>query len=82
MLDGIAWESDRDGGVEAWLSPHPRAPRKQRTYLKRIGKRLLQQWQSLSDEKREQAVVEWVSLARMCPPKQKQNQGHQRDGLQ
>ncbi len=70
---GIQWEWKDDGSAECWATPRPNAPRKERTYLKRAGKRLLQEWAILPREKRHQVVSEWVSLARMRKPQKEQN---------
>ena len=70
---GIQWEWKDDGSAECWATPRPTAPRKERTYLKRAGKRLLQEWATLPREEREKVIGEWVSLARMSKPQRKQN---------
>lgn len=47
-LSLISWEIDRDGGVECWYAPAgPKAARRTKTYLGRVGKRELKRLEML-----------------------------------
>lgn len=64
-IDGVLWEWKKaEGAVEAWHTPAPRAPRKQRTYLKRAGVKLLAEWQAMPGERRREVIREWIEAAR------------------
>lgn len=63
-LPHLVWEWKTDGAVEAWHSPRPKAPRKERTYLGRIGVRKLAEWQALPTMQRRAAVVTWIQQKR------------------
>jgi hypothetical protein len=61
----LVWERDRDGGCEAWHAPQgKRTPRKFKTYLGRVGKRKLVEWESLQVTQRRAAVVTWIQQKR------------------
>ena len=63
-IANIVWEAKPDGSIEAWHTPRPGAPRRERTYLKRVGKRLLAEWAALPDDQRRAVVEQWVSEQR------------------
>lgn len=81
-LPRIRWEWKKDGSVECWDLPYENAPRSKRIYLKRAGKRLLQEWQSLPRVERNKVIRQWVSSARVSKAKQKQNHRQKDSDLQ
>ena len=78
---GVRWEIDRKGGKELWLVPFKGAPRRECTYLKRAGKRLLSEWQLLPLDERERVVGEWVLLTRASKTQKQENQRQERGEL-
>ena len=64
-IAGIQWEAKPDGAFEAWHAPlGNEAPRRTKTYLGRVGVRLLRQWGTLADGERRAVVADWVSEKR------------------
>jgi hypothetical protein len=60
-VPNLVWEWKTDGSVEAWHSPRPKAPRKERTYLGRLGVRKLAQLERLPEAERLATVAQWVA---------------------
>jgi hypothetical protein len=60
-MAGVQWEWKSDGAVEAWHTPRPKAPRKDRIYLGRVGVRKLAEWQRLPASERLATVAAWVA---------------------
>ncbi len=60
-MPGLVWEWKADGSVEAWHSPRPKAPRKERTYLGRLGVRKLAQLQRLPEAEQLATIAAWVA---------------------
>ena len=60
----VQWERKKDGAVEAWHTPTPNAPRRERTYLKRVGKRLQAEWWALPEGQRRAIIAQWVNQQR------------------
>jgi hypothetical protein len=60
-IPGVQWEWKSDGSGEAWHTPRPNAPRRERTYLKRVGKRLLAGWEALPEAERRAVVAAWIA---------------------
>lgn len=61
-FSSLVWERDRDGGWEAWHAPQGRrTPRRLKTYLGRVGKRKLAEWERLADAERLATISVWVA---------------------
>lgn len=59
----VSWEQDRDGGWECWHAPEgAKAARRTKTYLGRVGKRKLAEWDGKPN--RLELIGEWVSTKR------------------
>jgi hypothetical protein len=50
--------------VEAWHSPEGATKRTDRTYLGRVGKRLLAEWEKGEPENRRTCVERWIAEKR------------------
>ncbi len=63
VLEKVQWEAKADGSFEAWHAPNgSKSPRKEKTYLGRVGKRLLAKWGAMPpDERRAAVVAEWIA---------------------
>lgn len=62
----IQWEGKRNRpGWYCWHAPQgTKAHRNTKTYLGYVGKRLLAEWETLSDDQRRAAVEQWVAERR------------------
>jgi hypothetical protein len=60
-LERVQWESNGQGGFEAWYVPLGVTHRKGKTYLGFLGKRNLTAWsKSKSESEFHLAVIEWI----------------------
>lgn len=80
-IANIQWEWKKDGAVECWLLPRPNASRRERVYLKRVGKKQLEKWLSLPRVERNKVIRQWVSFARMSKVVQEKNRRNKSDNL-
>lgn len=63
-LDSVQWEHKDDGSIEAWHAPEGSRKRASKTYLGRVGKRLLAKWQSEPSDKLPAIVADWIAEKR------------------
>lgn len=64
-VEGIQYEHKKDGSIEAWHTPvNGIRNRKGKTYLGRIGKRLMASWQELPPPEFQSAVTAWIAEKR------------------
>lgn len=63
-LDGVQWEHKDDGSIEAWHAPDGARKRAGKTYLGRVGKRLLAKWQAEPSDKLPEIVAAWIAEKR------------------
>lgn len=60
-FENLQWEANAKGGWEAWHAPEgSNAPRKSKTYLGYVGKKLLAEWLTLPKAERLTTVAAWV----------------------
>lgn len=60
-ISGIQWERKKDGALEAWHSPDGNRNRAGKTYIGRIGKRQLVEWEREDAATFRQLLVAWVA---------------------
>jgi hypothetical protein len=61
-IGNIQWEWKPDGSAEAWHAPQGiTSPRKTKTYLGRVGKRLLAEWEAMPPDERFAIVTRWIA---------------------
>ena len=92
-VKNYAWEEAKTSGAwECWFTPERTSERGKKIYIGYVGKKLLAEWLSQSEDKDElrQLVKAWIaekdaakgnSLARVSQQKQKQDQRQKRGEL-
>lgn len=64
IITRVQWEPKSDGSIEAWHAPEGSRKRAEKTYLGRVGKRLLAQWKTEPSDNIPAIVAEWISEKR------------------
>ena len=64
IITNVQWEPKSDGSIEAWHAPEGSRKRSEKTYLGRVGKRLLAKWKAEPSDKLPIIVEKWIAEKR------------------
>ena len=63
-IEKLQWESNGQGGFEAWHCPPGAIHRREKTYLGFLGVRKLRHWEKESPERFREMVTSWIAEKR------------------